>query len=449
MLYYLNEEKSTKKTIDEKHERLESLTLHLNLMHGIMCCHSNTLHLKDKDLSTCNKRLKRIQNGEEDALYMVNIANDQSMKNEIPEPILLKNCPKESCRGFMNSNLYCELCEIKVCAKCHQEKIDDHECNLIDVQSVESIKRETKKCPQCSANIFRIEGCNQMFCTNCKTTFDWKTGNKLNPLFVHNPHLIEWRRKLNESMPQNNENRATAPIQNDDLLMIINPNSQLEICTSAQDVECQTIQIQTKFERLHDIVNDHRLGSRIVMLNNLNIEQNKKIELSKYIDIITNSINFCRNINMIAGNELEGELKLSKARAKHKTLEFLRVQYLLNEINSDKFKDELFREDKAYEIAEERRNIFQLFYNASTDIVLPYFERLQSFFRRLSGNSSGTWMFCTYHGCNVFEAEIESIGKLLQQLENLREYVNKQFIEWSRLFEIKLLSINENWFVQR
>ena len=41
--------------------------------------------------------------------------------------------------------------------------------------------------------ISKIDGCNQMWCTQCHVAFDWKTGAIQNS--VHNPHYFEWLRK--------------------------------------------------------------------------------------------------------------------------------------------------------------------------------------------------------------------------------------------------------------
>jgi hypothetical protein len=60
---------------------------------------------------------------------------------------------------------------------------------------VAEIKKSTKNCPSCSASIFKIEGCDQMFCTvpGCETPFSFRTGLKETGI-IHNPHFFEAQR---------------------------------------------------------------------------------------------------------------------------------------------------------------------------------------------------------------------------------------------------------------
>ena len=55
------------------------------------------------------------------------------------------------------------------------------------------LAKDSKPCPKCQSLIFKINGCDQMWCTQCHTAFSWKTG-KLEKN-IHNPHFYEWQRK--------------------------------------------------------------------------------------------------------------------------------------------------------------------------------------------------------------------------------------------------------------
>ena len=111
----------------------------------------------------------------------------------------VRACPMEACRGFLSTAWKCGVCEVYICSQCHQPKAgrDDpnHECDEEAVQTAQLLARETKPCPSCGVAIFKIEGCDQMWCTQCHTPFSWRTGQVIRHGIIHNPHYFEWQRQ--------------------------------------------------------------------------------------------------------------------------------------------------------------------------------------------------------------------------------------------------------------
>jgi hypothetical protein len=127
---------------------------------------------------------------------------------EAEKRLFVMPCPAGGCRGFLSQAYKCGVCEVYVCPDCREIKNsrDDatHTCNADTVATIRALKKETRPCPDCGANIFRIEGCSQMFCTACNTPFDWNSGKKVTTGAIHNPHYFEYIRNLNGGvMPRN------------------------------------------------------------------------------------------------------------------------------------------------------------------------------------------------------------------------------------------------------
>lgn len=100
------------------------------------------------------------------------------IKPNIPEkPVIMgiknsMNCPDNTCRGFIINNT-CGVCNKNVCEHCREIKTDEHTCNEEVLKSVALLTTDSKPCPKCLTPINKSEGCNDMFCTNCHTHFDW------------------------------------------------------------------------------------------------------------------------------------------------------------------------------------------------------------------------------------------------------------------------------------
>jgi hypothetical protein len=119
--------------------------------------------------------------------------------------VVLRACPFE-CRGFVDQAGICGLCAKQVCLDCNEPFAEDHKCDATAVATVRLLAKETKPCPTCHAPIFKIDGCDQMWCTLCQTPFSWTTGQKETGR-VHNPHYYEWMRRTNGSVPREPECR--------------------------------------------------------------------------------------------------------------------------------------------------------------------------------------------------------------------------------------------------
>jgi hypothetical protein len=117
---------------------------------------------------------------------------DPSQKREYDQKYIC-SCIKKDCKGFIGSNGKCMICNIEICKDCHEEttKKKEHECDPDTKKTIELMKSDTKPCPKCASPIFRISGCNQMWCVVCHVSFNWTTG-KISAGRVHNPEYFRY-----------------------------------------------------------------------------------------------------------------------------------------------------------------------------------------------------------------------------------------------------------------
>ena len=165
------------------------------------------------ELSNSHKKLSK----KKSELLNGTIENKDKLK-------FIKNCGKTNCTGLLSSKWICGTCKTKFCKHCGEEKgiatdleiisddveeegvveakagdeakSDSHTCDPNLVETMKAIQKETKACPKCGINIYKIEGCSQMWCTNCHTAFDWTT-RRIETGRIHNPHYYDWQRKVN------------------------------------------------------------------------------------------------------------------------------------------------------------------------------------------------------------------------------------------------------------
>lgn len=91
----------------------------------------------------------------------------------------------------------CNSCHALICGICIEEKNVDHVCDENVLDTLKHIHATCDTCPKCHAVIEKESGgCDQMFCTKCKTTFSWSTRRITTKNEVHhNPHFYEWQRE--------------------------------------------------------------------------------------------------------------------------------------------------------------------------------------------------------------------------------------------------------------
>ena len=123
------------------------------------------------------------------------------------EPVrrqFVRACPFDGCAGFLSTAWKCGLCENWACPECHEVRGPDkdapHTCDPNNVATARLLEKDSRPCPKCASVIFKIDGCDQMFCTRCHTAFSWRRG-VIETGRVHNPHYYEYMR-ANGNLPR-------------------------------------------------------------------------------------------------------------------------------------------------------------------------------------------------------------------------------------------------------
>jgi hypothetical protein len=259
------------------------------------------------------------------ALYYVqnSIAKKQASQ-------FIKPCPAKDCRGFLSTKYNCGVCGTKVCPHCHEikpkrEKNDkdekqEHKCDPANVESVKLIKSETKPCPKCACPIFKLEGCSQMWCTECKTAWDWNSGQIINGV-IHNPHYFEYLRSIGR--------------EDDEIRNRFEENHQGIQCLGWEQLRLMAANFST-FPRFNNFVNDIWSISR--QINHI-----RDYVLNR---IVTLTYNIPEQVNAD-----------------------LRVAYLKNIMSKDDLKIKIQRRDKKHIFNQNLREVIQMYSDVLSDLL--------------------------------------------------------------------------------
>lgn len=241
----------------------------------------------------------------------------------------IRACPDNNCRGFLSTQWKCGLCEKWSCPECHEIKgmnrDSEHVCNPDILATARLLSSDTKPCPKCRTGIFKINGCDNMWCTQCHTSFNWRTGRI--ETANHNPHYFEWLRRNGNAVPRN-------PLDN----------------------PCQQYQLNhTLFTRIRTLLTGRHK-------NNLN-SKNCEIYMEK---LIRNAIHMDHVI-----------LPRYAIQNRERRNEDLRIKYMRNFITEDDFKTVLQRNEKKCEKYREIHNILDVLKTTVTDIIIRFIDHLE------------------------------------------------------------------------
>lgn len=93
----------------------------------------------------------------------------------------------------INGDKTCILCNTLYCQDCNVpiKRDEVHQCQTADRETLSALLKDSKPCPNCKTRIYKITGCDDMFCTYCKSGFSWRTGKLILRSF-HNEHRQAW-----------------------------------------------------------------------------------------------------------------------------------------------------------------------------------------------------------------------------------------------------------------
>lgn len=299
---------------------------------------------------------------------ITNVDTKENEEKEEKKTLIIRKCPESSCRGYLNKSNICGICDIIVCPKCENIKDnDEHKCNEDDIKTVELKYKTCKPCPNCNVMTFRDKGCFQVFCAPpCNsgkgTAWNFNTGEvDIGP--IHSPDYYDWMRKNNNG---------------------IVPRQQENLCIRRDEIpQIWDLQKRLEYNDFIKLTNIHRF----------------------FVDLRNNVMNKFMHIEQaIFRMHLD-----------------LRILYLNNEIDKDKFKKTLFaRNKKDNKNKTIHQNLFML-YNVGVDI----FNQLK--FQPV---------------IDIKTNLIETKG-VYESLENIRKYYNNVIKKTKERYDCTSLSVSE------
>ncbi len=381
----------------------------------------------EKELITMNEELvkmKKLLNEMSEKvsakkLLIYRIKNGEDTEKEERNKFIMP-CSAENCKGYLSSQYKCGVCKLFTCPDCFEiigySKDEPHVCKEENVKSAELIKKETKGCPKCGVRIFKIAGCDQMWCTECKVAFSWNTGKIVVNGNIHNPHYYQY-------LQQNGLNPGTAPRNPGDvicggLVPFISMNGLVRFLNG--------FNLVTWFDYFKK---NSKKFANFIYENKIRLKDNNLISITRISEITSIIIQLHRLVNHI------GNVDLVSCRNKVRTLENhdnLTVQYILNKKTKDELANAIFKNDILRKKSMELLNVYEL-------LNVVGIERFNSIYDYYIENIS-----ILNNNKLSFERSVcltqlfEKIIDLIDEYNGLLKYCNKQLSVVSYTFNLSV-----------
>lgn len=268
----------------------------------------DTLAIKKREIMRQKAELQKAMRVLQDEIWKIDresweIKNGNTAGKERKKFIM--SCQNPDCNGFLSTQYKCEICNYSTCSKCLEfigDDKDNHECKDDNLKTAEEIRTTTKPCPNCSQRIYKISGCDQMWCVDCKVSFSWNTGQLILSGVIHNPHYYEYLQTVNGGQA----NRNPQDVQCGGLVQIYLLTKMFNSIDSGR---------QYKLSKLHQVISD--------------ITYDKIVRLREKIRETENMMD-------------------------------LRASYILKKINKQELTTRILNNDKIYQKSQEELHVYEL-----------------------------------------------------------------------------------------
>lgn len=333
-----------------------------------------------------------------------------------------RKCPDPECRGYLSTQWKCGLCEKWACPECHVIKGDtrdaEHTCNPDTLATAKLLDKDTKPCPKCSTPIHKIEGCDQMWCTQCHTGFSWRRGTIENR--VHNPHYYEWQR-------QNGGGRAPRNVGDLECGRDIGDFNIHNRLTAAFNL----IKSINK-SRYDPSVEKHLRGTLAVKSLNKITDQEIAEKEKALKDARDKSTSIKYNLFRIIRNTIHlNEIVAPRFRQTNEDVnQDARIQFITKKYDDKKFASIIHKNNKATSKKQDIFNVIQLQHQGVTDIIFRIIDALSPIDNAIDRKVKNI------KGKTCREVA-EQIYTLYEEFQTLTDYSNNLLREHSKTYQCK------------
>tara|TARA_Y100001970_G_scaffold279398_1_gene386650 strand:+ start:1242 stop:2819 length:1578 start_codon:yes stop_codon:yes gene_type:complete len=370
-------------------------------------CDKNKNELKELKIRINDLKSKIYQS----EFKMRRISNGDNPEAAEEKQTFIVPCRNENCKGFLNKKYKCEICNTHTCPNCLEfvgekdsELYTNHECKKENIESAKLIRKDTKPCPKCGTRIYKIDGCDQMWCTECKVAFSWNKGT-IETGSIHNPHYYQWLKNDNGTMDRN-------PLD--------------VICGGLQDMRMITVSFRTFYKYITDVfMKNNKINDKCkISFHNI---LNKSLQSGMFQSMISSRYNadnynskristIHRSIHHIIEWTIPEMVRNIQSLQDNREL---RIKYMLNEINDKKFKSMIMKNNTDLNSKQELILLFQLIRNFGIDWFNEYVQKF---------NEVNEY----YKNISQFETNC-SIEKITQKFIDLEHFWDNKIIEMKNL----------------